>query len=132
MATTRGQDIVLEVSATGGSAFTKVGFMRSKSLERQLETIDTTSDENPDWAATMAGSRSWSISGGSLFVYDNAGQELIEAAYSSNAAYSFRFSVGGGTYTGQAFVTGLTIEGSTNEVATYAITITGTGPLTVS
>jgi predicted secreted protein len=129
----RGQDLILEISAAG-SSFTTVGLLRSKSLTRALSTIETSNDDSPEWATSITGQRSWGISGGALYVYDDAGQVLIEAAYAANTAYTFRIkrrdgATGSIQWTGTGFVTQADLQASTNEVIQYSLSVTGTGPL---
>lgn len=129
----RGQDYALEISADG-VAYTKVGKLTSASLGRQRETTDTNNFDEPDWKESISTMRSWDIDGEALYVYDDAGQVVLEAAYESNEAYFFRLTevaqtVGAFEFTGRGFVTDASLEFSTNEVVTYSVSVEGTGPL---
>jgi predicted secreted protein len=131
----RGQDYT--VTADG----TALGFLRTKELTRNLDTIDTSSDDNPDFASFIAGQRNWGLTGEALYVFDDAGQQIIEAAMveldgtpPSNDPIEFVFEplsaeTGQLTYTGNGFVTEATLEASTNEVVMYSLSIQGTGTL---
>lgn len=129
-----GQDYVLEASADG-STYTTVGKLQSLSLSRERGTVDTNNFDSPDWQESLSTMRSWSIDGEALYVYDDAGQAIIEAAYAANAAYYFKITSADGTvgvfeYSGQGFVTDASVEFETNEVVTYSLSVQGTGALT--
>ena len=137
MAKATGQRFILETSQDDAQ-YTKVGSMRSKQLQRSKAMIETSSDEDPGWSTTIAGQRSWSMSGETLYVYDNAGQEAIEAAYESDDPVHFRLTqidqagepvVGSNQFKGLAHVTEASLQASTNEVVTYSLSAQGTGPL---
>jgi len=79
--------------------------------------------------------RSWSIDAEALYVYDDAGQLAVEAAFASNdpvevVLTSAEATAGAYEFAGTAFVTELELEFETNEVVGYSISMEGTGPLT--
>ena len=141
MGKTTGQKFIIETSLDEGATFKKVGSMQTKQLSRTRQTIETSSDDNPNWSEKITGQRSWGISGEALYVYDNEGQQAIEAAYESDDPVLFRFTqidqqgtpvVGSNQFTGQGLVTDASLQASTNEVVKYSLSIEGTGALTRS
>ena len=130
---TTGQKWILSMKATGVATYTPLGFMRSKNLTRTRQTIDASSDQNPDWVCVVTGQRSWNIDGEMIDIYNDAGQILLDAAFASDDVYDFKLSTG---VTGeQEFLgEGLTTEDSfqiaTNQVVTRRVTIQGVGTLT--
>lgn len=127
-----GQKWILSISVDGVS-YTPVGYMRSKNLQRTRQTIDASSDNDPDWTCVVSGQRSWSIDGEMIDVYDDAGQLLIQAAFASDDEYYFKFSTGvtGETeYLGTGLVTEDSIQSQTNQVVTRRLSVQGVGALT--
>jgi TP901-1 family phage major tail protein len=130
----RGQDYILEISSTG-TAFTKVGKLTSLSLSRERDTTETNNFDSPDWAESISAMRSWSIDSDALYVYTDAGQAILEAAYASNDPHYFLITSAAGTvgtfeFQGQGYITEASLEFETNEVVAYSISVEGTGPLT--
>lgn len=130
----KGQSYIVEVS-TDGTTYSKVGFMRTKSLGRTRTTIETSSDDNPDHTSRISAMKDWSLSGESLRVFDDEGQQAIEEAYESDEAVSWRFTnnvTGADEWEGMGILTDATITANTNEVVTYRVAVEAAGPLTRS
>lgn len=122
----------LEDDGAGGYIATKAGFLRSKSLTREKETIDSSSDEDPDNATSVAGMKSFGFEFGALYVYDDVGQQKVEAAYDAELPERWRLTnnvTGALAFDGLAHVTSLELTGSTNELLEYSISMEGTGAL---
>jgi len=107
------------------------------SLSRERETTETNNFDSPNWTESISTMRNWSISAEALYVYTDAGQVAIEAAFASNTAVAVTLTSTAGTtgafqFTGNAWVTSLELEFETNEVVSYSIDIEGTGELTRS
>lgn len=131
----KGQDYIVELTSDGGTTYEKIGFLRSKTLSRSKETIDTSSDEDPDWASSIPGMRSFNVENGGLYVYDDLGQQAVEAAYDSDDPVGLRLTnnvAGAKQYAGDAHITQLDLEFATNEVVKYSVSWQGTGPVTAS
>lgn len=130
----RGQDYILQASADG-STYTDVGKLTGVTLSQEKETISTNNFDSPNDAQSIAGMKNWGMSCEALYVYDDAGQRLIIAAYNSVDPYHFRLTSAADTagvyrYSGQAHVTSLEREFATNEVAGFSVEFEGTGTLT--
>jgi TP901-1 family phage major tail protein len=130
----RGQDYILKISSNG-SSWTNVGKLTNVSLSREREVIDTANFDDADWASNIAGMRSWSITSEALYVFDDAGQVLVETAFATTTAYYYKIISDAGTATtykfqGQGRITSLEMTFETNEVVAFSIEIEGTGELT--
>jgi predicted secreted protein len=129
----RGQDYIYQISADGVS-YTTVGKLVSIELGREKDTIETNNFDSPDDAESIAGMKSWSLDGEALYVYNDAGQVIVEAAFASVAPYYHKLTSRAGTvgviqFTGQGHVTELSLSFETNEVVAYSYSVQGTGVL---
>lgn len=138
-----GQSYVLEVAAptalgeTLPTSFDQIGYTTSKGISRSRETIDASSDNNPDFTHVIPGMQSFTFDSEALFVYDDVGQDALESAFDSQGDDNFAWFrltnniTGADEFIGQVVITELSIEAATNEVVTYTISTEGVGPLTV-
>ena len=142
----KAQNFILEVApgtAKGApipadAEFVKVGFTRTKGVTQSTETIDDSSDEDPNNASAVPGMDSFNFNADGLYVYDDAGQEAIQAAKDNQGANSFPWfrltpnKEGEKEYIGQAIITEIGgPEGSTNEMLAYSLSTQGVGALTI-
>ena len=67
-------------AGTGSAAFRLVGEVRSITLNVELGVIDANSHDNPSWAESIPGRKSWSGSMEGLYVGANTAQDDIYAA----------------------------------------------------
>jgi TP901-1 family phage major tail protein len=131
----KGQDLILSITPTGGGSKTPVGYMQSKELSRSADTVDTSNDDEPDWATSLLTQRSWGINGSALYVYDDPGQEAVEEAYENDDPATFHLeprNPDGSDYKfeGQGHLTDASISAETNEAIEYSLEVEGTGPVT--
>lgn len=127
------QEFILSIKAAADPTFTPVGCMQSKNLNRSRDVVDLSCDDTPNDRKVAPTQRSWSIAGAAIYVFDDAGQLKLEEAFASNAAYDVKLSDGVSgrpEFTGQGFVTDMSLGGQTNQVVTTNVTIEGDGPLT--
>ena len=121
--------------SAAGTTYTPIGKLTDIDLEREKEVIETNNFDSPNDEESIAGMKKWGLGGASLFVYNDAGQVLVEAAYESVDPYYFRLTpragiVGGYQFTGTGHVTSATLGFKTNEVIKYELEVQGTGALT--
>lgn len=132
-----GTDLVLYVGDTNAVA---VAFATSCSLEVSLDEIDQTNKDSGGWKQIIGGLRSWSVSAEAL--YQNEAESSKKAfvdfwaLLDTRSSVDIEFSIAGGSsadsnkyYAGKAFVTSLSVNGGTEDQATFSVTLTGTGEL---
>ena len=132
-----GTDLVLYVGDTNAVA---VAFATSCSLEISMDEIDQTNKDSGGWKSIIGGLRSWSVSAEAL--YQNEAESSKKAftdfwsLVDSRTSVDIEFAVVGGSaadqnkyYAGKAFVTSLSVNGGTEDQATFSVTLTGTGEL---
>jgi hypothetical protein len=116
---------------------TRVGHTRTKSLSKGTDTTEGGSDETAPYAAPEPAQKTRSIEGGGLWVYDQAGQAMVEEAEEQQRAGWLYWLVlipvekdaGGNwqertdapTYGGKAVITQLDFEGETNSRFEYTL-----------
>mgnify|MGYP003129447110 CR=1 FL=1 len=138
-----GTDLLLKVGDSNSNEVV-VAFATSCSLEISMDEIDQTNKDSAGWKQIIGGLRSWSASAEAL--YQN------EAESSKTAFVDFWDHLGGANqrqkvfveltitgassadsnkyYHGEAYVTSLSVNGGTEDQATFSVTLTGSGALT--
>ncbi len=136
-----GTDLLLKVGDT--TTEDPIAFATSCSLEISMEEIDQTNKDSSGWKSIIGGLRSWSVSADVLYqneaksshytfldFWDHLGGDNERTALyveltvtGASAADSNKF------YHGQAYITSLSVNGGTEDQATYSVTLTGTGQL---
>jgi len=134
-----GTDLLLKVGSTDANEVV-VAFATSCSLELSADEIDQTNKDSGGWKSIIQGTRSWSVSADAM--YQN------EAEASKKAFTDFFANVNARTkvyieltianalgsdnnvyYSGEAYVSSLSVNGGTEDQATWSISLTGTGAL---
>ena len=108
------------------------------SMSLNADLFDTTSKESGGWKSVMPGLRDVSYSGEGLadFTASATKYTLTEIfnAYSATPAtlLSIKFTNGTNTFSQSGYISSFELSAPMEDVATYTIEITGTGPLTLA
>lgn len=135
-----GTDLILRVGGTSSNDH-PIAFATSCSLEISMDEIDQTNKDSAGYKSIIGGLRSWSVSSDAL--YQNEAEssrtgfiELWDKIENRTKVY-VELSVTGGSsadsnkyYHGEAYVTSLSVNGGTEDQATYSVSLTGSGALT--
>lgn len=116
----------------GAASTTKVVGIKNWSLELSLETLETTA-LGDDWKNYITGLKEWTASseGDYEVPTDTAGQKALQTAYLNGSTVVVKLYVDGSNYyTGEAYISSLSIEDPVDDVVSISIEFTGTGPLT--
>jgi predicted secreted protein len=136
MAAASGNGGVLQVSATGTTAFTAIASLQSWSLERSAEAIETSEMGTSTAKTFISGQTSFSGSAEAFWNDDQvAGQEAIETALTGNDnTFQIKlYPVGtssGDYWSGGIIITGVSFSASLNSPVGFSFTFQGTGDLT--
>ena len=117
-----------------GSAASKVVGIKSWSLELSLDTLETTA-LGEDWKNFIAGLKEWSASseGDYEVTADTTGQRALQQAYLTGATVTLKLYVDATNYyTGEAYISSLSVEDPVDDVVSMSIEFTGTGALSFS
>jgi predicted secreted protein len=116
-----------------------VGYSTSCSISISHETRSTTNSTSGGWNSRMPGNRDWEVSVDAMVsMTDNANPNnwnfyTIYATYLEvRQVFTLRFGndVSGDKYwEGNAYLTGMELNGSNEETATYSMTFIAAGPL---
>lgn len=134
MAIQNATDIVLSVTTAVG--LEAIAHSTSASLSMNMDLRDSTTKSSAGWQENLGGLKSWEMSGDAFVEINNvAGKADIEelfAVWNTGDAISCTFGLAGMTYTGNALITSISIDAGVEENATYSISLTGSGALTLS
>ncbi|MFC6998072.1 phage tail tube protein [Rufibacter roseus] len=113
-----------------------VGCAQSGSLEMSKEELDAVCAASGGWSESSEGRKSWNMSVDSLL------REATDADAATNHTFHDAFDlfdtggivevqwqIGSFTYTGQAFMSSLSLSYSSTDAQTWSSSLRGTGPL---
>lgn len=115
----------------GASATEKVVGIKNWSLELSLETLETTA-LGDDWKNYITGLKEWTASseGDYNVPTDTAGQKALQDAFLNGTIVKVKLYVDATNYyTGEAYISSLSIEDPVDDVVSISIEFTGTGAL---
>jgi len=136
-----GTDLILKVNSTGGTV-EPIAFSTSCSLEFTADEIDTTNKDSNGFKSITLGTRSFSLSTDALYQNEDPSADNTHkyadffTLLSNRTKIDFEFTVsnasqsdGNQKYTGSCFLTSLSVQGGTEDQATYSASFTGTGAI---
>ena len=115
----------------GASTTEKVVGIKNWSLELSLETLETTA-LGDDWKNYITGLKEWTASseGDYNVPTDTAGQKALQDAFLNGTIVKVKLYVDATNYyTGEAYISSLSIEDPVDDVVTISIEFTGSGAL---
>ena len=129
-----GTDLLLKAKSIGEANEVVVAFATSCSLEISADEIDQTNKDSGGWKSIIQGTRSWSVSADAM--YQNEAEASKKAFTDFFAKVFVELTIAGALnadanvfYSGEAFVSSLSVNGGTEDQATWSISLTGTGAL---
>ena len=136
-----GTDLLLKVGSSNSNEVV-VAFATSCSLEISMDEIDQTNKDSEGWKQIIGGLRSWSVSAEALYQneaesskkaftdfwdnIDNRTKVFVELTRAGTLTSDNKY------YHGEAYITSLSVNGGTEDQATFSVSLTGTGALTES
>lgn len=110
--------------------YVTVAGQRGASLNRDAETMDTTSKDSQGWNESISGFKSWSIEADGLLTEDDAGFLALEEAYMEGEPVLVSITTAGGNkYDGKAIISSFPLSAPYDDLATFEVSFTGTGAL---
>lgn len=107
-----------------------LGGQRGATLNRSAETIDVTSKDSDDWAESIPGKKSWSIDADGVYVISDAAYATLETNFlAGTTIVAYIQFPSGKKYEGTCMITDFPIEMPYDDLATYSVSLTGTGIL---
>lgn len=115
----------------GSSSSGKVVGIKNWSLELSLDTLETTA-LGDDWKKYISGLKEWTASseGDYGVPTDTTGQQALQTAFLNGEVVTLKLYVDDKNYyTGEAFISSLSIEDPVDDVVSISIEFTGNGAL---
>lgn len=105
---------------------------RNATLNRSAETIDATSkDTEGYWKENLQGFKEWSIDCDGALVESDEAYAILEEKFLNSENVDVKIIMGSGTeYTGNAVLTDFPLDMPYDDLVTYSLSLTGSGPLT--
>lgn len=123
----KGNELLVYVDGTA-VAYTKGG-----ALNINNDMLDATSKDSDGWKDTLPGLRSWTIEGDGLYNFDAAfGVSDLFALINNKTQVSLKFTTnesGDKYYTGNAYLTSLSVEAPNEDLTTFSFSFEGDGAL---
>ena len=117
---------------TNGS-YTSLGGGKDGTLNRSVSTIDTTTRDSEGWKESEIGLKEWSFEMDGLMVRDDACYKKMEQAFMNDEKIYLQIATPSGKkYQGRAIITDFPIGMPFSDAATYSISATGDGALTIT
>lgn len=129
MAQVKGIDFLVMVEQADG-VFVKVGGQRGATLNRSADTLETTSKDSDGFKEFESAFKEWSIDADGLYVTDDIGFQALEDSFMNGTKLKVQLATPSGEqYEGMAVITDLPIEAPYDDMATYSVTLQGSGKL---
>tara|TARA_R100000951_G_scaffold108373_1_gene104498 strand:+ start:2041 stop:2502 length:462 start_codon:yes stop_codon:yes gene_type:complete len=141
-----GTDLIIKVG-TDDTNEVIIASATTCSLEISMDEIDQTNKSSGGWKQIIGGLRSWSISSEALYqneefttpdarkTFQDFWDHIGDATLGRTSVYVELSAVGGSSgdnnvyYSGNAFVTSLSVNAGTEDQASYSISLSGSGEL---
>lgn len=103
---------------------------RGATLNRSAETLDATSKDGAGWAENVAGLKSWGIDCDGIYAESDAAYAILEEAFLNSEEVEAYVELPSGTkFQGKCIITDFPLEFPYDDLATYSLTLTGSGAL---
>jgi len=139
MALINGTDLIVKVGVDAAGEVI-IAHATNCSLDISMSERDITTKDSAGWKEIAGGLREWSLSSDSLYDATDLGAtktdfvglfDLVDARTKVFIEFNLLSPVTGDyLYTGEGYITSLSLSGGTEETATYSVSINGTGDLT--
>ena len=121
--TNQGVDAILSIDGI------VLGGQKTAILNRTMSPINITNQINKEWQKNIAGTRSWSLTCGGMFIKGQEAFDTLEKAFYDGKEVTVTLTDKDRTYTGQAIITSFPITANYNDAFMYSLIFLGTGPL---
>lgn len=102
---------------------------RNATLNRSAETLDASSKDS-DWKENLQGMKEWSVDADGLLIESDEAYQYLEDKYMAGENIDVEITMGSGTkYSGNVVITDFPLEMPYDDLVTYSVSLTGSGPL---
>lgn len=106
-----------------------IGGQQNCSLNRESETIDSTTKDSGMWSEEEVVGLSWSVDCDGLVVTSDAGLKALKTAWKAGKTVDIKIGDSSSTESGKALIESLSENYPTKENTTYSVTFKGVGEL---
>jgi TP901-1 family phage major tail protein len=132
-------NVVLSVTTTSGGTTVKepIAHCTSASLSVSMDLRDSTSKDSQGFQENLGGLKSFELSGEGFVDVDGVSgkadqNKLFDTMMLADPRVICDFGVQGMEYSGTGIITSFSVDAGVEENATYSITVTGTGGITLT
>lgn len=113
----------------------EVGAQRNATLTINAETLDATAKQD-GWQEFLPGKKNWTVDCDALIVVGDTSRSALENALINGETVNVEINITDGTttttYSGSGYITSMQLTFSMGDVATYSISIQGSGALSIA
>ena len=127
MAAVHGVSMILKVDVSATA--TAIGLSRSATLNLSMEDVDITTKASNYWRQRIPSLRDWSVDFDAIFDEADDAQDQLWTSFDTDpsAAASVNLVVSGDTYSGNMYITDMTIEGPHDAEVSISGSLVGAG-----
>lgn len=126
MEAVKGIDFIVEVNGV------QIGGQQGATLNRSKEAIEATTKDSNGWKEVVGGIKEWGIDADGLVIMNDTGYAALENSFMNDTKLEVALVTPSGTrYKGEAIVADFPLEAGFEDMATYSITLEGSGALKV-
>jgi predicted secreted protein len=122
------------LSTDGGTTYIPIGEVNDMTLSMKTDDMEATSFDSQGWKEFIPGLKEWEAETEALYVYANAGQEVLYNALVAGSVLQLRLlpktGLGNKGYQGDAFITEWEMNNKVDDVVTLSASFRGTSSLT--
>jgi len=112
-----------------GTPAVAVGGQSGATLNRSMNSIDTTDKTSNGWVTKVAGTKEWSMDLESFLVVGDVGFTSLNTAFKNGSEIDVEMEIGGIVYEGKALISDFPLEAPQDDAVTYSVSLEGTGEL---
>ena len=134
-----------DIKVMDASSNILVAYAQSGTLNVNMSTRDISNKESAGWAEAMEGARNWDVSVDGAYAWTNVSaaaltngaDDMLNTYIITRTQVTVQFgtdstSTGDTYYEGKGWLTAFSVSAPTEDTATYSISITGSGGLTLN
>ena len=128
MAAIQGSLIIVKYDPSGTP--TAFALQRGATLNMPTSMIDVSTKSSANWSEVIPGFRQWSVDIEALYDPSDTTYDQLWGAYNGQSVLEVEFQDGTNAYTGNTYISDLSIDGPHSAEGTYTATLNGTSTLT--
>lgn len=108
-----------------------LGGQQNVQFNRSAQAIDITNQINGDWAQSLSGVKTWSITCNGIYIVDSPSFTLLEDCFMNNKDITVELRINNKSYIGNAIITDFPMNSGYNNTFKYQVKLLGNGELRI-